>query len=160
MYADFFNTSLGDATSPDALLGGYPKDVLCSPCIQSLFISQQATPYSNYDHDSAVAWAAIQSQCSWSHPTATATLQTNVTSLGNYAPAGYPTASCLSRRFYTVASGDTCNSIAVSQQVSAGAIPILNSLFPVSMVHCGRCILLTSIRTVRICKLEHHCAYH
>ncbi|KXH40215.1 LysM domain-containing protein [Colletotrichum simmondsii] len=82
---------LGDATSPADLLGGYSTAQLCSECLVNLFRHQQSTPYSNYDPEMAQAWAAIQSKCSLSLPTATQTLKTNVTSLGNYAPPGYCT---------------------------------------------------------------------
>jgi hypothetical protein len=78
-----------------------------------MFIHQQSTPYSNYNPQMAQAWAAIQESCGLSYPTATQTLQTNVTSLSNYAPPGYPTASCVSNRTYNVGSGDTCEAIAV-----------------------------------------------
>ncbi|KXH53174.1 LysM domain-containing protein [Colletotrichum nymphaeae SA-01] len=92
---------LGDATSPTDLLGGYSTAQLCSECLVSLFRHQQSTPYSNYDPEMAQAWAAIQSKCSLSLPTATQTLKTNVTSLGNYAPPGYATAVCVAGRTYT-----------------------------------------------------------
>jgi len=124
---DILSTTLGDATDPTAVLGGYNATGLCSECVVNLFRHQQSTPYSNYDPDMAVAWAAIQSNCGLSYPTATPTLQTNV-SLGNYAPSGYPTASCLSGRTYTVVGGDNCEAIAESHQVSTGALIAVNSL--------------------------------
>ncbi|OXV07777.1 hypothetical protein Egran_04458 [Elaphomyces granulatus] len=124
---DILSTTLGDATDPTAVLGGYNASGLCSECVVNLFRHQQSTPYSNYDPDMAVAWAAIQSNCGLSYPTATPTLQTNV-SLGNYAPSGYPTASCLSARTYTVVGGDNCEAIAESHQVSTGALIAVNSL--------------------------------
>jgi spore germination protein YaaH len=94
----------------------------------NLFEHQQSTPYSNYDTDMAEAWAAIQAQCGLSLPTATQTLETNVTSLGNYAPSGYPTAVCVGGRTYEIASGDNCIDISKNNGVSTGALITLNSL--------------------------------
>ncbi|KAH8649260.1 hypothetical protein BX600DRAFT_554788 [Xylariales sp. PMI_506] len=125
---DFFNETFGDATDPTDVLGGYSTTDLCSECVVNLFKHQQSTPYSNYDPQMAEAWAAIQANCDLSYPTATPTLLTNVTSLGNYAPSGYATASCLSERTYTVVSGDNCNAIAETSEVSTGSLIALNSL--------------------------------
>ncbi|KXH26101.1 hypothetical protein CSAL01_06334 [Colletotrichum salicis] len=119
---------LGDATSPADLLGGYSTAQLCSECLVNLFRHQQSTPYSNYDPEMAQAWAAIQSKCSLSLPTATQTLKTNVTSLGNYAPPGYATAVCVAGRTYTVAAGDNCIDISKKSGVSTGSLITLNSL--------------------------------
>ncbi|KAL0782016.1 hypothetical protein CaCOL14_003351 [Colletotrichum acutatum] len=119
---------LGDATSPADLLGGYSTAQLCSECLVSLFRHQQSTPYSNYDPEMAQAWAAIQSKCSLSLPTATQTLKTNVTSLGNYALPGYATAVCVAGRTYTVAAGDNCINISTKSGVSTGSLITLNSL--------------------------------
>lgn len=131
---DFLNETFGDAADPNAVLGGYSSTALCSNCIVNLFRHQQSTPYSNYDPDMAEAWAAIQNNCGLSYPTATPTLQTNVTSLGNYAPAGYATASCVSGRTYKVVGGDNCEAIAESHQVSTGALITLNSLYSVEIL--------------------------
>ena len=144
------NTTFGDASDPDAVLGGYAADNLCSECLVTLFQHSQSTPYSNYDAQMAQAWAAIQQSCGLSYPTATQTLQTNVTSLGNYAPADYPSASCVSGRKYTVASGDNCNAIASSQQVSVGALLALNSLYQVCHRFHRTKLLLIATRTVQI----------
>ncbi|KAI3538239.1 hypothetical protein CSPX01_09594 [Colletotrichum filicis] len=119
---------LGDAASPADLLGGYSTAQLCSECLVNLFRHQQSTPYSNYDPEMAQAWAAIQSKCSLSLPTATQTLKTNVTSLGNYAPPGYATAVCVAGRTYTVAAGDNCIDISKKSAVSTGSLITLNSL--------------------------------
>ncbi|KAK1535731.1 hypothetical protein CPAR01_09273 [Colletotrichum paranaense] len=119
---------LGDAASPADLLGGYSTAQLCSECLVNLFRHQQSTPYSNYDPEMAQAWAAIQSKCSLSLPTATQTLKTNVTSLGNYAPPGYATAVCVAGRTYTVAAGDNCIDISKKSGVSTGSLITLNSL--------------------------------
>lgn len=93
-----------------------------------MFQHQQSTPYSNYDLEMANAWAAIQETCALpSYPTATPTLVTNVTNR-NYAPPGYPTASCVSELTYTVVSGDNCEAIAEKCQVSTGGLIALNSI--------------------------------
>lgn len=94
----------------------------------NLFKHQQSTPYSNYDAEMAQAWAAIQANCGLNFPTATQALKTNVTSLGNYAPKGYPTATCVADRTYKVKSGDNCVEISKSNQVSTGSLIALNSL--------------------------------
>ncbi|KAF2966770.1 hypothetical protein GQX73_g6780 [Xylaria multiplex] len=124
----FIQRTLGDALDPNELLGGYAPADLYSECVVNLFRHQQSTPYSNYDPGMAEAWAAIQANCNLSFPTATQTLKTNVTSLGNYAPPGYPTASCVGGRNYTVVSGDNCNDIAKKTNVSTGFLITLNSL--------------------------------
>ncbi|KAK5652943.1 hypothetical protein OQA88_9422 [Cercophora sp. LCS_1] len=124
----FLERVLGDATSPADLLGGYSTASLCSECIVNLFKHQQSTPYSNYDAEMAEAWAAIQTQCGLNFPTATKTLETNVTSLANYAPSGYPTAVCVGGRTYEIVSGDNCIDISKNNGVSTGALITLNSL--------------------------------
>ncbi|KAI0536382.1 hypothetical protein GGR58DRAFT_396692 [Xylaria digitata] len=125
---NFIQRTLGDASDPNDLLGGYVSADLCSECVVNLFRHQQSTPYSNYDPNMAEAWAAIQANCGLSFPTATQTLKTNVTSLGNYAPSGYPTALCVGGGNYTVVSGDNCNDIAKKTSVSTGSLITLNSL--------------------------------
>ncbi|KAG6356475.1 hypothetical protein INS49_015863 [Diaporthe citri] len=76
----------------------------------------------------AQAWAAIQTNCKLSFPTATQALKTNVTSLGNYAPKGYPTATCVGDRTYKVVSGDNCVDISKKSKVSTSSLIVLNSL--------------------------------
>lgn len=127
--SDFFNETLGNAADATGLLGGYDTAQLCSECVINMFAHQQSTPYSNYDADSASAWAAIQASCSLStvYPTATQTLVTNVTN-ANYAPAGYATASCVSGLTYDVVSGDNCEAIAEANSVSTGGLIALNSI--------------------------------
>lgn len=125
---EFLESSLGDATDPGDLLGGYTSEQLCSECIVDLFRHQQSTPYSNYDVEMSEAWAEIQTRCNLSYPTATPTLKTNVTSLGNYAPSGYATAVCVGDRTYEVVSGDNCIDISKANHVSTGALMTLNSL--------------------------------
>lgn len=76
----------------------------------------------------AQAWAAIQANCKLSFPTATQALKTNVTSLGNYAPKGYPTATCVGDRTYKVVSGDNCVDISKKSKASTSSLVVLNSL--------------------------------
>lgn len=128
MLAEYLEQNIGDATNPSDLLGGYTDAQLCSECIVNLFKYQQSTSYSNYDPDMASAWASIQKKCSLSLPTATQTLKTNVTSLGNYAPAGYATSACVAGRNYTVVGGDNCIDISKRYNVSTGALISVNSL--------------------------------
>ncbi|KAI9164172.1 LysM domain-containing protein [Paramyrothecium foliicola] len=125
---EFLEKTLGDASNPSELLGGYTTAQLCSECIVNLFKHQQSTPYSNYDVEMSNAWAEIQKRCKLSFPTATPTLKTNVTSLGNYAPPGYATAVCVGSRTHKVVSGDNCVDISKANHVSTGALMTLNSL--------------------------------
>ncbi|RYP60326.1 hypothetical protein DL769_008158 [Monosporascus sp. CRB-8-3] len=125
---EFLEQTLGDATDPADLLGGYTTEQLCSECIVNLFRHQQSTPYSNYDVEMSNAWAEIQARCGLEYPTATPTLKTNVTSLGNYAPSGYATAACVGGRTHEVVSGDNCVDISKANHVSTGALITLNSL--------------------------------
>ncbi|RYP37881.1 hypothetical protein DL767_002753 [Monosporascus sp. MG133] len=125
---EFLEQTLGDATDPADLLGGYTTEQLCSECIVSLFRHQQSTPYSNYDVEMSEAWAEIQARCDLEYPTATPTLKTNVTSLGNYAPSGYATAVCVGSRTHEVVSGDNCLYVSKANHVSTGALITLNSL--------------------------------
>jgi hypothetical protein len=74
------------------------------------------------------AWAQIQARCKLNFPTATPTLKTNVTSLGNYAPSGYATAACVGSRTHEVISGDDCVGMSKANHVSTGALQTLNSL--------------------------------
>ncbi|KAL4812080.1 hypothetical protein BDW67DRAFT_179034 [Aspergillus spinulosporus] len=124
----FLEQTLGDATDPQDLLGGYTTEQLCSECVVALFAHQQSTPYSNYDVEMANAWAEIQARCGLEYPTATPTLETNVTSLGNYAPSGYATAACVGGRIHEVSSGDNCIDISKANRVSTGSLITLNSL--------------------------------
>ncbi|KAL3433375.1 hypothetical protein BDV09DRAFT_186749 [Aspergillus tetrazonus] len=124
----FLEQTLGDATDPQDLLGGYTTEQLCSECIVALFTHQQSTPYSNYDIEMANAWAEIQARCNLEYPTATPTLETNVTSLGNYAPSGYATAACVGGRTHEVISGDNCIDISKASRVSTGSLITFNSL--------------------------------
>ena len=125
---EFLETALGDASDPGSLLGGYTTEQLCSECIVNLFKHQQSTPYSNYDVEMSDAWAQIQARCNLDFPTVTPTLKTNVTSLGNYAPSGYPTALCVGGRTHEVVSGDNCIDISKANHVSTGSLMTLNSL--------------------------------
>ncbi|KAJ8105711.1 hypothetical protein OPT61_g10015 [Boeremia exigua] len=125
---EFLEKSLGDASDPTELLGGYTTEQLCSECIVNLFRHQQSTAYSNYDAEMARAWADIQGRCGLDYPTATPTLKTNVTSLGNYAPSGYATAVCVGGRTHEVVSGDNCVAISKANHVSTGALITMNSL--------------------------------
>ncbi|KAL4904227.1 hypothetical protein BDW74DRAFT_155322 [Aspergillus multicolor] len=124
----FLEQTLGDAADPTDLLGGYNTEQLCLECIVNLFQHQQSTPYSNYDVEMSEAWAEIQARCNLEYPTATPTLETNVTSLGNYAPSGYATAACVGSRTYEVVSGDNCVDISQTNHVSTGSLITLNSL--------------------------------
>ena len=94
----------------------------------NLFRHQQSTAYSNYDAEMARAWAEIQGRCGLDYPTATPTLKTNVTSLGNYAPSGYATAACVGGRTHEVVSGDNCVAISKANHVSTGGLIVMNSL--------------------------------
>jgi hypothetical protein len=94
----------------------------------NLFRHQQSTAYSNYDAEMARAWVEIQGRCGLDYPTATPTLKTNVTSLGNYAPSGYATAACVGGRTHEVASGENCVAISKANHVSTGALITMNSL--------------------------------
>ncbi|CAN9150812.1 unnamed protein product [Alternaria alternata] len=125
---EFLEKTLGDASDPTELLGGYTTEQLCSECIVNLFRHQQSTAYSNYDAEMARAWAEIQGRCGLDYPTATPTLKTNVTSLGNYAPSGYATAACVGGRTHEVTSGENCVAISKANHVSTGALITMNSL--------------------------------
>ncbi|KAJ1323424.1 peptidoglycan DL-endopeptidase LytF [Microdochium nivale] len=125
---DFLGQTLGNAANPVDLLGGYSTTQLCSECIVNLFRHQQSTPYSNYDVEMSQAWAQIQQRCGLNYPTATPTLKTNVTSLGNYAPPGYATAACVGSRTHKVVTGDGCIAISTANHVSTGSLMVLNSL--------------------------------
>ncbi|RYP77182.1 hypothetical protein DL770_007102 [Monosporascus sp. CRB-9-2] len=127
-WVDAVSSTLKDATDPADLLGGYTTEQLCSECIVSLFRHQQSTPYSNYDIEMSEAWAEIQARCDLEYPTATPTLKTNVTSLGNYAPSGYATAVCVGSRTHEVVNGDNCLDVSKANHVSTGALITLNSL--------------------------------
>jgi LysM repeat protein len=94
------------------------------------------------------AWAQIQARCELSYPTATPTLKTNVTSLGNYAPPGYATAVCVGGRTHKVVSGDNCIEISKTNHVSTGSLLTLNSL----RMDCTNLLLDQSLCLPPVCQ--------
>lgn len=116
------------AVSGDTDIASLPKDQICASCVYNVFKQIQSTPYSNYDPSLASSWASMQSICQTSAPTAVPTLQTNVTSPGQYAPP-YQPVPCLTGSQYAVASGDNCVAIAHKLSVSTGSLIALNSLY-------------------------------
>lgn len=110
---------------------GLPASDLCSSCVVSAFRQIQSTPYSNYGAQLVDQWSSIQETCSLDYPTAVQPLQTNVTNLPGYSNLNTTELpSCLSGNTYTVASGDTCTAISVSQNISTGALISINQVLP------------------------------
>lgn len=124
-----------------------PKDTLCSECMINLWKSKQiGSNYALYDEAAAGVWKAIQTskvypsrnmsgkltgltECGISAPTAPGPSLFNIT-LWNQANSSAITSSCLSGKTYTVAQGDSCQSIAKAQSVSSGSLQIINQLLP------------------------------
>lgn len=128
--AHFYNIS-SNYTS-DVSATSLPLDVLCSPCVLSMYQMFQQTAYSYYDDSMAADWANIHSKCGVSYPTSVPENPTNVTNIPGFAPPGAATATatCFSGNRYTVAPGDNCNDISQQLNVSTGALQIPNNIFP------------------------------
>ena len=107
-----------------------PKAQACSPCMIALGRLNQGTSYSNYGPGMAAEWAQLQILCGVSYPTAIQTIVGNRTDLPGYAPTGYPVASCLSGKTYTVVSGDNCGKIATANNVPTRTLIGTNSILP------------------------------
>lgn len=112
-----------------------PQDVLCSPCVLSMYQMFQQTAYSYYDSNMAADWENIQSQCGVSYPTSVPENPTNVTNIPGFPPQGAgsttaPTPTCFSGNTHTVASGEGCIGISQQYNVSTGTLQILNNIFP------------------------------
>lgn len=107
-----------------------PQSVVCSECMLRLGQVIQSTPFSNYGPAVAKEWAAIQSTCGVSYPTAIQPVASNRTSLPGYAPPGYKTAECVTGKTYTVVAGDDCAKIAASQRVPRGSLLRVNNILP------------------------------
>lgn len=106
------------------------KNVICSECVLLLGQLIQATPFSNYGPRIAKEWAAIQSSCGVSHPTAVQPIVANWTSIPGYAPPGYQSAQCMTGKTYIVVSGDDCGKIAANQGVPRGSLMAINNVLP------------------------------
>jgi hypothetical protein len=129
--ADYTADVFSNASSVDEDWTSLNTTVLCSSCVINLFRHMQSTSYSNYDATLAAEWKSIQSVCQLSYPTDVPSLQTNVTDVSNLAPpgSGY-TGGCLSGNNYTVASGDSCETVVERYDVATGTLIAINDLLP------------------------------
>jgi hypothetical protein len=109
---------------------GLSSSIVCSECVILLGRLIQSTSFSNYGSGIASEWAAIQSTCGVSFPTEVQPVASNQTNIPGYAPEGYETAQCASKKTYTVVSGDDCGKIASSQGVPRGSLIAINNILP------------------------------
>ncbi|KAF8594967.1 hypothetical protein BDV93DRAFT_564879 [Ceratobasidium sp. AG-I] len=112
-------------TTGDQAIETLDTSILCSSCtLQTLVQSQQSV----FDYDPtfvSTTWPTIQSKCK---------ITTAITDPGQaYLNITTPNAgpvTCQSGKTYTVKSGDTCQAIAVSQNIGTNDLIAINSILP------------------------------
>lgn len=79
----------------------------------------------------ATEWSTVQTICNVSYPTEVPENPTNVSNIPGFATANYSTlTTCFSGSTYSVVSGDDCNAISQKNNISTGALIVLNNLLP------------------------------
>ena len=112
----------------DSSVVALSKSQQCSPCILALFQHLQSTPYSSYNDELAKDWTSVQQLCGVSYPTIVQPPAANVTVPGYSTSAA--NATCLTNQYYTVTSGDDCESIAEAHHVAQGTLIVINGILP------------------------------
>lgn len=96
----------------------------------SLLQSRQSTSFSGYNSASAVVWSSIQSTYGVSYPTDVQPPVATPTYIYGYANTSYSSTTCYSGNTYTVVSGDSCQAIALANDVATGTLINLNQILP------------------------------
>lgn len=96
-----------------------PMSEMCSECYTKRLQMMQESQYSGYAGTFASILSYVNSAC---------TLEKATTVLPPLTPPkATPTLACASRKYYTTVTGDTCDSIALTNSLSSAALFMSNS---------------------------------
>ncbi|KAL3473173.1 pectate lyase superfamily protein-domain-containing protein [Aspergillus californicus] len=98
-----------------------PEAQLCSYCFTTKYQEMQKSAYSGYSENSAQILETINSACDGSAPITITDPIIDIQPNDNTT-----TLDCISDTHYTTQAGDTCDSIATAQSVSAGTLYAIN----------------------------------
>ncbi|KAL4788913.1 pectate lyase superfamily protein-domain-containing protein [Aspergillus venezuelensis] len=98
-----------------------PEEQLCSYCFKTKYQEMQKSSYSGYSENSAQVLETINSACDETSPITITDPSINVPPSDNST-----TLDCISDNHYTTMSGDTCDSIAAAESVSAATLYAIN----------------------------------